>query len=109
MQMAAIGISVSHQPNPHKTADVQPQMQSIIFLDDHGHSHPDGTMKQQLPENEHGHHNAANHSHEMPCVLAYLFLTKAPLKKTWEIFPPAFAKRETVFNIEHPPRISFFS
>ena len=111
MQMSAIGISVTHQPNPHEIADVTAEIQSIIFFDDHdhGHSHPASNPKQQLPDNDHGHHNAANHSHELPCMTVHLFLCRAPLKKSWEIYPPAFAKREAVYKLERPPRLSFFS
>lgn len=103
--LANVAMLSAHMPNRLSEAEQQRHQQLQIEIAEHGHSHDDGLEDERHPGHHHG-HDAADHSHDIPNVLAIAVMPQRAIIRSWQPVYHQLAIPMDAYRHKRPPRLS---
>lgn len=103
--LANLAMLSAHMPNRLSEAEQQRHQQLQIEIAEHGHSHDDGFEDERHPGHHHG-HDAADHSHDIPNVLATAAMPVREIVRSWQAGYCQLAIPNDANRLKRPPRLS---
>lgn len=100
---STVRTALSHNPAVLLAIEAERHAALAQEIADHGHSHDDGWQDEQAPGHSHG-HDPADHSHDVPSVVAALVQMTPPAWRLWSATvrdAPAVTK---IYPFEKPPK-----
>ena len=103
--LANVAMLSAHMPNRLSQAEHERHQQLQIEIAEHGHSHDDGFEDERHPGHHHG-HDAADHSHDIPNVLAIAAIPQRAIIRSWQAGFYQLAIPNDANRLKRPPRLS---
>ncbi len=103
--LANVAMLSAHMPNRLSEAEQQRHQQLQIEIAEHGHSHDHGLEDERHPGHHHG-HDAADHSHDIPNVLAIAVMPQRAIIRSWQPVYHQLAIPNDAYRHKRPPRLS---
>jgi hypothetical protein len=100
--VSTVRTTLSHNPVVLLAIEAERHAALAQEIADHGHSHDEGLQEEQAPGHSHG-HDPADHSHDIPSVVAALVQTTPPAWRVWSatvLDAPAVTK---TYPFDKPP------
>lgn len=100
---STVRTTLSHNPVILLAIEAERHAALALEIADHGHSHDEGWQDEQVPGHSHG-HDPADHSHDVPSVVAALIQMTPPEWRVWSATVRDVSAVTKIYPLEKPPK-----